>query len=107
LEAPAPPFLHAARKAVMPSTINPVAHQDSFRTRNNSRRIGDVNCDSAEQSKCLTDAKNTIRVNSIEGQKPVVGIEPTTQRLRSACSTTELHRHEKSQPIYQDSDTVK
>jgi hypothetical protein len=37
----------------------------------------------------------------------VVGIEPTTQRLRSACSTTELHRHEKRQPIYQDSDTVK
>ncbi len=69
--------------------------------------IGDVNWDSADQSKCLTDAKNTMRVNSIEGKKPVVGIEPTTQRLRSACSTTELHRHEKMQPIYQDSDTVK
>jgi len=37
LEAPAPPFWHAARKTVMPSTINPVAHRDSFRTRNNSR----------------------------------------------------------------------
>jgi hypothetical protein len=37
LEAPAPPFSHAAIKAVRPSTINPVAHRDSFRTRNNSR----------------------------------------------------------------------
>jgi len=33
LEAPVPSFWHAVRKAVMPSTINPVAHRDSFRTK--------------------------------------------------------------------------
>jgi hypothetical protein len=37
LEVPVPPFSHAARKAVMPSTINPVAHRDSFAQGNNSR----------------------------------------------------------------------
>jgi hypothetical protein len=74
LEAPAPPFLHAARKAVMPSTINPVAHRDSFRTRNNSRRIGDVNCDSAEQSKCLTDAKTQFASIQLKGRSRWSGL---------------------------------
>jgi hypothetical protein len=33
LEASTPPFWHATRKAVMPSTISPVANRDSFRTK--------------------------------------------------------------------------
>jgi hypothetical protein len=33
LEASTPPFWHAATQAVMPSTINPAANRDFFRTR--------------------------------------------------------------------------
>jgi hypothetical protein len=45
LEASTPPFWHAATKAVMPSTINPVANRDSFRTRTIRAPIGHVNRD--------------------------------------------------------------
>ena len=36
--------------------------------------IGDVNCDSADQSKCLTDAKNTMRVNQSKGRSRWSGL---------------------------------
>lgn len=35
----------------------------------------------------------SYRCDRIEKSKPVRGIEPPTPRLRSACSTIELHRH--------------
>ena len=43
------------KKAVIPRTINPVAHRDSFRTKEQfMHEIADVNRDLAEQSKCFT-----------------------------------------------------